>query len=250
MYILVFFVGLILGSFYVNLGIRLCKKESIIFPGSHCDNCRSKLKFYELVPVFSYIFLKGKCKNCKKKIDITYPVLELFTAVLFTISFHIFGFTNELLLALIISSLFIIIMSTDLNYYIIPDSVLIITLVAIFIYNILDKGFNQASIYLVYGVIIFVFMYTLMLLGNAIFKKESLGGGDVKLVGILGTCFPPMLSFLSLSLAAFLALPLALYLKIKKKDNILPFGPFIVIAFLIILMSGLDAHTIINYLTF
>lgn len=248
--ILFFIIGLIFGSFYVNLGIRIGKKESIIAPRSHCDNCNHKLSFYELIPVFSYIFLLGKCKNCHKKIDVTYPVLELFCASLFTLSFYKFGLTTELFLALILSSLFIIVIATDLNYYIIPDSILIITTILIFIYNIISKGFKDASIYLVYGLIMFIFMYSIMLVGNKIFKKESLGGGDVKLLGTLGTAFTPMLSFISLSLGAFLALLPALYLSIKTNDNIIPFGPFIIGAFLIIFFTGVDAKTVLNFFTF
>lgn len=251
MYLVLFFItGLIFGSFYVNLGIRLGKKESIILPRSHCDNCNHTLKFYELIPVFSYIFLKGKCKNCKKKIDVIYPICELFSGVLFLLSFYSFGFSGELFVALILSSLFIIIIATDLNYYIIPDSVLIIALVLIFIANLFTMGFKDASIHLVYGLIMFIFMYALMLVGNVIFKKESLGGGDIKLTFVLGTCFKPMLSFISLSLGAFLALIPALYFSIRTKDNVIPFGPFLIGAFLIIYFTGVDAKTIINFFTF
>ena len=251
MYLVLFFIiGLIFGSFYVNLGIRIGKKESIITPRSHCDNCNHKLKFYELIPVFSYIFLKGKCSVCKKRINVIYPVLELFTGVLFALGFYVFGFDIKIMLALILSSLFIIVIATDLNYYIIPDSVLVITGILICIYNILDKGFIKACEYLVYGLIMFIFMYAVMLLGNLIFKKESLGGGDVKLLGVLGIGFTPMLSFISLSLGAFLALIPALYFSIKTKDNIIPFGPFLIAAFLIVFYTKIEASTVLNFFTF
>lgn len=249
-YILFFILGLIFGSFYTNTGIRLCKKESIIYPPSHCDNCNHKLKFYELIPVISYIFLKGKCIKCKKRINIIYPVLELLTGALFLLSFYVFGFDIKIMLALILSSVFIIIIATDLNYYIIPDSILVITGIQICIYNIIDKGLKQASIYLIYGLIMFIFMYCLMLVGNYIFKKESIGGGDIKLLGVLGMAFTPMLSFISLTLGAFLALVPALYFSIKTKDNIIPFGPFIIAAFLIVFYTKVDANTIINLFTF
>lgn len=248
--VLFFLIGLIFGSFYVNLGIRIGKKENIIFPRSHCDNCNHKLKFFELIPVFSYIFLKGKCKVCKKKINIIYPVLELSTGILFALSFYVYGFDLKIVLALILSSLFIIVIATDLNYYIISDGVLIVTGILICIYNVLDKGFIKAAEYLVYGLIMFIFMYSIMLLGNLIFKKESLGGGDVKLLGVLGIGFTPIISFISLSLGAFLALLPALYFSIKTKDNVIPFGPFIVAAFLIAFYTKVEPSTIINFFTF
>ena len=177
LYIVLFVViGLIFGSFYNVVGLRLCKKESIITPGSHCMNCDHKLKPYELIPVFSYILLKGKCSKCKKKISIMYPLIELFTGVLFGVSFYKYGFSQELVLALLICSLFIIITVTDLNYYIIPDSIIIVFGVLIFIYNIVTKGFVNACTYVVYGAIMFLLMYLLMKLGNVLFKEESFRG--------------------------------------------------------------------------
>ena len=85
-------LGLVLGSFYNVLGYRLPKKESIVFPSSHCPNCNHQLKFWDLIPVLSYIFLQGKCHYCKKKISIIYPIIELATAILFVTSYYIFGF--------------------------------------------------------------------------------------------------------------------------------------------------------------
>ena len=251
MYIFLFFIlGLSLGSFYVNLGIRLGKKENICFPSSHCDNCNHKLKFYDLFPVLSYIFLKGKCRYCKKSISPFYPILELLTGLLFAFCFIKFLFSLKLFLALILSSLFIIVIVTDFKYYIIPDSILVISLLLIYIYNYLDKGFISSLKYLGYGLVIFIFIYSVMLIGNTILKKESLGGGDVKLLGVLGTTFLPLLSFFSLTIASVLALIPALYISIKTKDKIIPFGPFIVFSFLLVLFSGLSIKDVINIFTF
>lgn len=251
MYTLLFFIlGLCLGSFYVNLGIRLGKNENICFPSSHCDNCNHKLKFYDLFPVLSYIFLKGRCRYCKKSISLYYPILELLTGVLFAISFLVFSFTLKLFLALILSSLFIIVIVTDFKYYIIPDSIILITLFLIFIFNILDKGFIISLKYLAYGLVIFIFIYSVMLIGNYILKKESLGGGDIKLLGVLGTIFLPLLSFLALTIASFIALLPALYVSIKTNDKIIPFGPFIVFAFLLVFFLGLNVKEVIELFTF
>ena len=95
----------------------------------------------------------------------------------------------------------------------------------------------------------FLFMYGLMKLGNLLFKEESLGGGDIKLMAVLGMTVKPLVSVLSLSLGAFLALPGSIYLLLKKKDKIIPFGPFIVGAFIIVMLMGIDTQDIINYLT-
>ena len=248
-YLILFFIlGLILGSFYNVAGLRLCKGESLVYPPSHCTKCNHKLKFYELVPVFSYIFLRGRCKSCKEKISIMYPVIEFLTGVLFALSYYVYGLSPNLVYSLLLSSLFIIITVTDLNYYIIPDSVLIFFGILIFIYNIIIKGILDACTYVVYGLVMFLFMYGLMKLGNLLFKEESLGGGDIKLMAVLGMTVKPLVSVLSLSLGAFLALPGSVYLLLKKKDKIIPFGPFIVGAFIIVMLLGIDTQDIINYL--
>ncbi len=240
--------GLVFGSFFNVVGLRLCKGENLAFPGSHCPKCNHMLKYYELVPVFSYIFLKGRCKNCKEKISIMYPVIEMFTAVLFAVCYYVYGFTPELFLGLLLCSLFIIIIVTDLNYYIIPDSIVITFGILIFIYNIITKGILDAATYVLFGFIMFLFMFALMKFGNFLFKEESLGGGDIKLMGILGMTVKPLVSALSLTLAAIIALPCSLFFLIKKKDKIIPFGPFIVAAFIILIFTGIDTKDIIDFL--
>ncbi len=250
-YLILFFItGLLFGSFYNVVGLRLPKKESIIYPSSHCPKCNHKLSWYELIPVLSYIFLKGKCKNCKEKISIMYPVMELISGILFALSYYSFGLTLSIIPALLTSSIFVIIVVSDLNYYIIPDSILAIYGILMFIYNIISKGFLDACTYVVYGLIMFIFMYLLMKLGNFLFKEESLGGGDIKLMGVLGQLFNPFMSFISLALASLIAIPSSLFFNIKKKDNIIPFGPFITGGFLIMLFSKLDLQTILDFLTF
>lgn len=250
-YLVLFFItGLVLGSFYNVVGLRICKNESIVYPSSHCTNCNHKLKFYELIPVLSYIFLGGKCKKCKGKISVMYPLIELFTGILFALSFYSFGFSAETILLIIISSLFVIIIVTDLNYYIIPDIILVVFGILILIYNLIFKGIGAMVTYLLYGALMFLFMFVLMKLGNAVFKEESLGGGDIKLMGVLGMTLKPIMSFFSLSVGAFVALPISLYIYKTKKDKIIPFGPFIVGGFLIVLFTKIDVQTIVNLFKF
>ena len=90
--IYIFIAGIFIGSFYNVVALRRVRNESIVFPGSHCMNCNHKLNWYELIPVFSYLFLRGKCKKCKNHISIQYPLIELMTRILFALRFYIFGF--------------------------------------------------------------------------------------------------------------------------------------------------------------
>lgn len=246
--IMFFILGTIFGSFYTVVGYRVSKKESIAFPRSHCPICNHKLTPLELIPILSYIFLGCKCKNCKNKIPIFYPLVELFTGILFSVSYYSFGFTLDLVLCLIVSSLFVIIIITDLNYYIIPDEINIFFGLAIFILNIFKYGIFGAFKYVLYGFIMFIFMYLLMLLGNKLFKEESLGGGDIKLLFVLGMTVPIILSFFGVALASFIALPVSLIILYKKNDKIIPFGPFLVGAFLIIILLKLDIDKVYTFL--
>ncbi len=244
-YTILFYVfGLVMGSFYSLVGFRLANSLSIVFPGSFCDDCKKKLKWYHLIPIFSYIFLKGKCKYCGKKISVFYPVAELLCGTLFAVSFYSFGFSYELVIAILLSSLFIITMITDLNYYIIPDQINIIFAILIFVTNIFRLGLKTSLIYLLYGLVMFGIMYLLMLLGNLIFKEESLGGGDIKLLFVLGMVLPIVLSFVSIVIATLIAFPIALIIYLKNKDKAIPFGPFLVAGFLLTFLLKIDVGTI------
>lgn len=246
-YLITFFIlGTVLGSFYNVVAFRLAKKESIIKPRSHCPKCNHVLKPYELIPILSFIIQRGRCRNCQEKISVFYPLMEFFSGILFAVSFYSFGFTYELLIAISLVSLFIIVTVTDLNYYIIPDEINIAFAIIIFIINILIHGIRGALNYLFYGLIMFLFMYALMLMGNFLFKQESLGGGDIKLLFVLGMVMPIVLSFFGLTLGAFLALPVSIYLFIKHKDKVLPFGPFLVAGFLILYLLKIDVKDIYN----
>lgn len=248
-YLIMFFIlGLVFGSFYNVVGFRLCNKESLVKPRSHCPKCNHVLKAGELIPVISYIIQGGRCKKCKTKISVFYPMIELFTGLLFSISYYSFGFSYDLLMALTLSSMFVIIVVTDLNYYIIPDEINIFFAILIFLINILRFGFHDACKYLIFGIIMFVFMYLLMNFGNILFKEESLGGGDVKLIFALGMIMTPSISFASIALSAFIALPASLIIYFINKERKLPYGPFLVLAFLLVYFLKIDIQNIYDFI--
>src|SRR4051812_34622780 len=115
-----FLYGLVFGSFFNVVGLRIPKGESIVRPPSHCTVCNRNLTFKDLVPVFSYVFLKGRCRGCGTKIHWVYPVMELATGLLFTFAFYQLGFTLELVVALLFISLLVIITVSDIAYMLIP----------------------------------------------------------------------------------------------------------------------------------
>lgn len=230
-----FIVGTFLGSFYHVVGYRLPKGESLIKPKySYCASCKHRLGIKDLVPLLSYVFSGGRCHYCNNKISPSYFIIECLTGLLFALSFHIFGFTYEFFNALVLSSLFIIIVVSDIEYLIIPDSVTLTGVILLVISTLLEKGIVPTIEGLVNGTVMFIFMYLLMLIGNFIFKKESLGGADIKLMFLSGFLLGPFYSLITIFLASFIALPIAIGLFLTSKEHRIPFGPFLMIGMMII----------------
>lgn len=229
-YILLFFLGTILGSFYGVVGSRLPKNESIVKPNSHCEYCGKKLKWYELIPIFSFLFQKGRCSKCHKKLSYLYPISELLSGILFCLSFWRFGYSYSFLISIILSSLVVIIFVSDIQYMIILDSPLVISILIIFIGNWYLLGIKQALLSIGSGLLSFLTMFLIGKLGDAVFKKESLGGGDIKLSFLFGMILGFKMSIVALVLSTFLALPYAVASLFMKEEHVVPFGPFLISA--------------------
>ncbi len=248
-YVICFFIlGTVFGSFFNVLGTRIVKKESIIKPKSHCEKCGHVLSWYELIPIFSFIFLKGRCRNCKTKLSYLYLFSEFFCGVLFAISFYSFGFTPELIISITLSSLLIIVTVSDITYMIIPDRFIVISAILILLTKLIFMGFTVFINSLINGILAFGIMYFIMRLGDYIFKKETLGGADVKLMFVVGITLEPFLSLLVIIIASMIALPISLFLLVKEKEHAIPFGPFIMIGTMIVFLTKMDGMKIINFL--
>lgn len=233
MVILFIILGCVFASFYTALAMRLSNGESIIKPGSHCNNCNHLLKWYDLIPILSYIILKGKCRYCHKKLDLTYILIELLGGLLFGFSYYLYGISYELIASLIISSLLMIIFVSDFKYLIIIDGVVYVGAIIIIILKYIYFGFNASLNSLISAIIMFLFMLFIKLVGDKIFKRESLGGGDIKLALFIGSTLGLKLSLITIVIASFIALPYAIYYVNKKQEKEVPFGPFLICATLI-----------------
>ena len=245
---LIFAIGAIFGSFYCVVGTRLPEERSIVKPRSHCEKCGHVLKWYENIPLLSYIFLGGLCKKCKEPIGSIYFLMELLSGALFALCYKVFGINTYFFLALIIVSLVIIIFVSDSKFMIINDSPLVVSLILIFILKWIDTGIISALLSLLYGFIIFGVAYLLRLFGYLVFKQEALGGGDIKLSFIAGMLLGVKLGIVYIVLASFLAFPYAVYITIKNKDNMLPFGPFLVASLLIVFLNMNTLNNILEVL--
>ena len=183
--IMTFIFGTVLGSFYNVCGYRLPREESLIKPPSHCPKCNHRLGVSELIPILSYLFQFGKCKNCKAKISLFYPIFETTTGLLFMLSYLIFGFSIDFFIAITFISMLLIIIISDYQTMIIPDSVLVVASIMLIIELFIKNGVN-VYINIFDGIISFMIMFLLKKLGDFLFKKESMGGGDIKLMGVIG----------------------------------------------------------------
>lgn len=225
-----------MGSFYNVLATRLPIGKSIIKPGSHCDACDHKLKWYENIPLISYIIQKGKCKNCGTQISFDVFLSELATGVLFLFSYLYFGISYNFFIMLILSSLCVIIFVSDFKYMIILDSPLIISGVLVLILKTVYYGYKTIIPTLVSGIITFLVMLLVGFIGKKMYKRDALGGGDIKLSFIIGMILGVQVAMVSLIFSTFLALPYALATIVLKKDSEVPFGPFIVSSLFIVFL--------------
>ena len=249
LYLTIFFIfGSVMGSFYHVLATRLSNGVSIIKPASHCENCKHVLKWYELIPILSYIIQGGKCRKCKTKMPISYLLMEICTGILFAVCYHVFDTPLEIAKALIFVSSLIIIIISDIEYMIILDEVLIFAIAAIVILDIIDIGLYETSIKILYGVGAFVTMLLIKKLGDLMFKQESLGGGDIKLMFLVGLVIGYEMAICNIFFATFLAFPIALFLLVAKKDNIIPFRPFLSMSAIILFLWGINFTDIINFI--
>ncbi len=243
-----FILGTILGSFYNVVGYRIPKGESIIRPASHCTKCGHKLGPLELIPILSYIFQKGRCKNCGDKISWFYPAFEAFTGILFVLSYLVFGLSGNLILSLTFVSMLVIVIVSDYHYMIISDGVLIIFGLLIVIEKWIFNGIEVIPSVLLSGVISFIIMLVLKLIGDLIFRQESMGGGDIKLLLIFGLMMGWSNAIISIIAAAFIGLPISLIAVNLKKTHIVPFGPFLSLGAIVVLFSQIDINTLVQLL--
>ena len=242
LYLIIFYIGSIFGSFFLVVGLRGGKEESIISPGSYCDKCQMKLKWYHMIPIFSYVFLKGKCHYCREKIAPITILIEILTGILFLSSYLLYGFSLNTLLMILMSSLLVITIVSDFKYLVILDLPVYIVTLGILVITYFKDGLNSAILSIVSGIIVFGVILIIKLLGDKIFKKESLGGGDVKLGIVIGSLLQVKFGLMSIVISCVITIPFALIFTYLKKEKEVPFGPFLIIGTIItyIFMSPLS----------
>ena len=238
--VLIFILGLIVGSFSNVCIYRIPKNESIVYPASHCPKCHSPIKPVDNIPLLSYILLKGRCRNCKSKISIQYPIVEFLSGLIYLIIYLTCGLSIQSLIYIILSSALIIIAFIDLNEQIVPWVISLPGIVLGFILSFFVPyiSFVNSALGIVVGGGIIL---SIRLAGSVIFKKEAMGMGDIELAAMIGAFLGWRYITISLFLGFFLGALAGIILiisKIRSKEDAVPFGPFIVMGSLITLLWG------------
>ena len=234
-YIYLTIIGAIMGSFLGCMGYRIPNKVKTTYPNSFCNECKKPLKWYMNIPIISYIALGGKCAYCHKPINFIYPFVEIACALLFLCNYVTFGFTMNFFISTIITCALMITIVSDFLYFYISDRVLILSGLAIVITLLIFETPEVVFKHIIAAAAIFILMYLIKLLGNTLFKKESLGDGDIKLMGIVGLSIGIMNSLVALFIASVVGLLFSCIITKKNKEGIIPFGPFLLIGALITL---------------
>lgn len=254
--IFVFVFGLLIGSFLNVCIYRIPAGESIVTPGSHCFSCKRELKPLDLIPVISWIVLGGKCRYCRAKISPRYAVVELLTAVLFVLVWYVYSSSPIAMgLFFVLVAVLIAVTFTDIDHMIIPNGIVIFGLI-----------FGVASmISTIFGVDIYTYNFwwegllgalagalplvLIGMLGKLIYKKDAMGGGDVKLMFMVGLFLGWQLTFFALFVGSiFGGIIAAVMLAVKRKKigkanaraMEFPFGPFLVVGSIVALLVGYD----------
>lgn len=226
-------MGLSVGSFLNVCIYRIPEGNSIFFPGSRCPHCGKKIKFYDNIPVLSFILLRGKCRFCEARISIQYPLVELLTVFLFLASYQWWGLSLGFLSSVILGCLLIIVFFVDLRHRIIPDVITLPGILAGLSLALFSPQLTILDSFL--GLLIGGGAFCLLaILGELLFKKESLGGGDIKLAAMLGAFLGWQKLFLIFFLSALIGSVvgiLAIHLSSRVKEHrTIPFGPFLALA--------------------
>lgn len=233
--IFIFIYGLVIGSFLNVVIYRLGTKKSILFGRSYCPNCNKQIVWHDNIPIISYIFLRGRCRQCRKKISIQYILVELTTAIIFAWLYLLFGLSAQFIIYLVFVSFLIVIFVYDLLHYLILDRVSLPAMAIALIGN-LYLGMSLTNLILAgaVGASFFAFQYFVS-------KGKWVGGGDIRLGALMGLMLGWQILLVALFIAYLIGSIIGLGLIAVKKKGMssqIPFGPFLTFSTFIALIYG------------
>lgn len=242
-------ISLCIGSFLNVLIYRLPIKESLTKKNSHCPKCGHMLKWYENIPLLSYIIQRGRCRGCKELISIQYPIIEMLSVCVFVIAYIRFGLSIETFLFTLLLQMFIVIFMIDMKHQIIPDIIniviLILGLISLIIpHSSINQLYSINYVDKIIGFLVALSLLLLFLVLEKVLNKELMGGGDLKLFFGVGLFMGWQLLLLGIFFAAVIALITEMLKKVIKSEKflnkVIPFGPYLVLGFALVYVFGLD----------
>ncbi|MGE5279342.1 MAG: prepilin peptidase [Deltaproteobacteria bacterium] len=243
--VFVLLFGLCIGSFLNVCIYRLGREESIVKPASHCPRCLKPIRWFDNIPLLSYLVLRGRCRDCGAGISFRYFFVELLTGGIFLVVFQRFGLTPLFFIFAAFVSGLIVATFVDFDHRIIPDEVslggIIVGLAASAAYPPLQHTsvFAQAVARSLLGVLVGGgVLWLLGVIGDFIFKKESMGGGDMKLLAMIGAFLGWKLALLTLPVASVIGAVVGIIAKIRTRESEIAFGPYLAIGALVALFWG------------
>ncbi|OGW80392.1 MAG: hypothetical protein A3C47_04925 [Omnitrophica bacterium RIFCSPHIGHO2_02_FULL_51_18] len=240
-----FVFGAMAGSFLNVCIFRLPKEESIIFPGSHCRSCGRAIAWFDNIPLVSFFALKGKCRHCSAKISRQYVAVEFLTACVFVVFYQSFGPSVKGGVYLMLTLAILVESAIDFRHRIIPDSItlpgILIGLVLSAIFPELQgetvfwKGLGHSFFGMLLGG---GFLYGMGTLAEFILKKEAMGGGDVKLLAMIGACLGVKAVLWTIFVSSLLGSIFGILQRIRGGEEKIPFGPYLGFAAVLYLFIG------------
>jgi len=233
--IVVFIFGTLIGSFLNVVIYRIPNGESIVFPSSKCQSCQTSLKWYHNIPVFSWLFLRGKCGFCGVSISKQYPIVELLTGIIFTLLYVKLGLVWHLPFVAASFAALLALVMIDFKYMAVPDNVNFAALLLALIQpNFLDA--------MMYGAIAAGGLYLIGILSSFIARREAMGGADVIVAGTMGA----LLGFPNFFMALFLSAILAMIPALIWREKGVPFVPFLALATFIVYLYDTQALALLD----
>ncbi|WP_313133057.1 prepilin peptidase [Anaerocolumna sp.] len=231
--VIIFLYGIIIGSFLNVCIYRIPLKEDIVTTPSHCTQCGHRLQWYELFPIFSYLFLRGRCRKCGSKISIQYPIIEGLNGVLYVWVFLIHGLTPESVIYCLCASALIVLSVIDFGTYEIPAGINIFLGIAGIIRVLYDlKNYMDyiLGFMCVSGFLFLVYIIT---------RGKGIGGGDIKLMAVSGLILGWKYNILAFVIGCILGSVIHLFrMRISKEDKVLAFGPYLSAGIMIAILYG------------
>jgi leader peptidase (prepilin peptidase)/N-methyltransferase len=231
---IVFIFGLCIGSFLNVCIYRMGREESVVWPASHCPKCSKPIRGRDNIPLLSYLLLRGRCRDCGQKISARYFFVELLTGLLFVALYRRFGGVPLTGAYAILVSGLIVATFVDFDFRIIPDEIslggILVGLVFSVAYPLLHNtghhllGLRESVLGILAGGGV---LWILGCLGDFIFKKESMGGGDVKLLAMIGAFLGWQTALLTLPVASLIGAVVGVIIKLRTKESVIAFGPYL-----------------------